>query len=336
MKLSASQINGFLQKPDPKVQVILVYGPDAGLVKERAEALAKKAVDDLNDPFRVTALTSAMIADDPARLMDEMTAQAFGGGKRLVRVAQGTESMAGALNAMLKDMPSCDALLVIEGGDLDKRSKLRMACENGEQSVAIPCYIETGAALQRAVTDILQANGLTASRDVLLFLCNALPPDRLAMRSELEKLALYAAGQSAISMDDVIATIQDAGAAEMDDMVYAVGAGETKRALGLLDRLFAEQTSGVAILRAAQRHFLRLQIMRHHIDQGASANEAVKKLQPPVFWKYEELMIRQAGRWTAPRLDRALHALYETEAAVKRTGANENVLCGQLFLGLAR
>ena len=89
MKLTAARINSFLQKPDAAARAVLIYGPDAGLVRERADELAKKIVPDFNDPFRVSILTGSMVADDPARLMDEMAAQALGGGRRLVRVTAG-------------------------------------------------------------------------------------------------------------------------------------------------------------------------------------------------------------------------------------------------------
>ncbi|HYC13217.1 MAG TPA: DNA polymerase III subunit delta, partial [Stellaceae bacterium] len=64
MKLTGQRIEGFvtgfIAKPDPKVRAILVYGPDAGLVRERGEALAKAVAQDLDDPFRVAALTGAV------------------------------------------------------------------------------------------------------------------------------------------------------------------------------------------------------------------------------------------------------------------------------------
>ena len=129
--------------------------------------------------------------------------------------------------------------------------------------------------------------------------------------------------------------MQDAGAAEMDDLVFAIGAGETKRAVQLIDRLYAEQTSPVALLRAAQRHFLRLQWARAQMDGGLDATAAVKRLQPPVFWKYESAMTGQLRRWKQTRIDQALHRLFDAEAAVKRTGTPDIALCAQVLLGLA-
>jgi DNA polymerase-3 subunit delta len=332
MKFSAAQINAFLQKPDPAVRVVLVYGPDAGLAHERVEMLAKKTVPDINDPFRTMTFAGTVIVDDPARLQDEMAAQALGGGNRLIRIAPATDSIAHALDALLKDMPPTDSLLLIEAGDLDKRSKLRSLCENNACAAAIPCYVEEGAARQRIVNEILQ---MRISPDALAFLCDVLPPDRMAMRSELEKLALFARGKDSISMEDVQAVVQDAGAAELDDLIFAVGSGDARRAAQLIDRLLAEQTSPVAVLRAAQRHFLRLQWARGHMDGGSSAADAVKRLQPPVFWKYADSMTGQLRRWPTAKIDAALSRLFEAEAAVKRTGSPDQALCAQLLLKMA-
>ena len=336
MKWSAAQASAFLQKPDPAIRVVLVYGPDAGLVSERAEALAKKTVPDLSNPFQVAVLTGPMVSDDPARLADEMAAQALGGGRRLVRIQHAADGLASALAGLLSDMPAGDSFLLIEAGELEKRSKLRALCEgDSKMAGAIACYVEEGPVRQRVIGDILQGENLRAPRDVITFLGDVLPADRLALRSELEKLALYAKGKSEVTMEDVLAVVQDAGAAEIDDLIYAVGSGDAKKSEILLDRLFAEQTSPVALLRAAQRHFLRLQWVRGQMDEGISADEAVKKLQPPVFWKYAAQMSAQVRRWPQSRISSALAKLYDAEAAVKRTGTPDVALCGQLLLGMA-
>jgi DNA polymerase-3 subunit delta len=335
VKLAPGRIGAFLQKPDEGVRAALIYGPDSGLVRERAEQLAKKIAVDPADPFRVVMLPGSAVADDPARLMDEMAAQSLSGGRRLVRIQQAAESAAPALAALLADPPPGDSFLLIEAGELEKRSKLRALCEDASAACAIACYAEEGAARERTIADILTAAGTRASREVLGFISETLPADRIAMRSELEKLALYVGPGKAVTMDDAAAALQDAGAAEIDDLVHAVGAGEAARASRLLERLYAEQTSPVAILRAAERHFMRLALARGEMDKGASAGDALKKLQPPVFWKHTEIMGAQLRRWNSPKIETALSRLYEAEAAVKRTGSPDQALCAQLLIQMA-
>ena len=55
--LRGKDINSFLARPDPARPIILLYGPDAGLIRERADALMASAVDDPNDPFSLVRLS---------------------------------------------------------------------------------------------------------------------------------------------------------------------------------------------------------------------------------------------------------------------------------------
>jgi len=336
MKPSTAQVTQFLNRPDAALRVILVYGPDAGLVRERATLIAKKTVPDLHDPFRVASLAPASLSDDPARLGDEMAAQALGGGRRLVRIQHAPDGIAKAVEALLKNLPPSDSLLLIEAGDLEKRSKLRALCESAATAIAIPCYVENTGDRIRTINEILSAEKLAVPREVAQLLADILPPDRSALRSELDKLALYARGQKAITLADVQAVVQDAGAAELDDLVNAVALGDAKTVAQVLQRLFAEQAAPVMILRAAQRHFLRLQQARGLMSEGLNAAEAVKKLQPPVFWKYQDQMVKQLQRWSPAALHTALGQLMQAEAAVKQTGTPDAALCGTVVLALAK
>lgn len=336
MKISPAQTETFLRKPDGSGRVALLFGPDTGLTRERADRIAKAIAPDFNDPFRNATLSPAAVADDQGLLYAEMAAQSLIGGRRLVRIQGASDAITAALSAWLKDKPGGDSFLLIEAGELDKRSKLKALCEGHAEVAVLASYIEEGPALARSVSGLLQSLGAKIEPEALTLLCVALPPDRLAMRSEVEKLALYAGKDATIKIEDVKACVQDAGAAEMDDLVFAVGAGQSKRAALLCDRLFDEQTSPVALLRAAQRHFLRLHWARGQMDQaGLSAAEAVKRLQPPVFWKNADAMAAQARRWPPARLEAALSRLYEAESQIKRTGAPDKAICARLLLSLA-
>ncbi len=336
MKISPAQTESFLRKPDVALRVALAYGPDTGLTRERADRIAKAIVPDINDPFRTASLSSFAVVDDPGLLYAEMAAQSLIGGRRLVRIQGASDGVAAALSAWLKDKPGGDSFLLIEAGELDKRSKLKALCEGHAEVAVLASYIEEGPALARSVSGLLQELGARIEPEALTVLCGALPPDRLARRSEAEKLALFAGKDATITVEDVKACVQDAGAAEMDDLVFAVGAGQSKRVALLCDRLFDEQTSPVALLRTAQRHFLRLHWARGQMDQaGLGAADAVKKLQPPVFWKNADAMAAQVRRWPVARLEAALSRLYEAEAMVKRTGAPDHAICARLLLSLA-
>src|SRR5262249_45477030 len=86
MKITGRNIASFLSGTDGAVAAALFYGPDTGLVKERADRLAAAIVGDLADPFRVSELTPERLRDEPSLLSDEAAALTFGGGRRVVRL----------------------------------------------------------------------------------------------------------------------------------------------------------------------------------------------------------------------------------------------------------
>ena len=63
MIVKTADADRFMGKPSATLKAALFFGPDQGLVHERAEKLAKTVVDDLTDPFRVTDL------DEPEELV---------------------------------------------------------------------------------------------------------------------------------------------------------------------------------------------------------------------------------------------------------------------------
>ena len=63
--LKGAEIDKFVARPDPTRPVVLVFGPDAGLVRERAEALVRASVDDPKDPFQLARLDGDDLAGEP-------------------------------------------------------------------------------------------------------------------------------------------------------------------------------------------------------------------------------------------------------------------------------
>ena len=80
--IKAADVDSFVARPDPARPVVLVFGPDAGLVSERVNALIKASVDDMNDPFSLVRLDAEELAADPARLVEEAQTIPLFGGRR--------------------------------------------------------------------------------------------------------------------------------------------------------------------------------------------------------------------------------------------------------------
>ncbi len=350
MKLTWKQIDAFVRKPDPQARVILIYGPDTGLVRERGQAIGRTVVSDLNDPFNAVTLTGAQLDADPARLLDEANAMSMLGGNRLVRV----EDAGDGLTPLLKEYcanPSPHNLVVLEAGNLGTKSPLRALCEKLANAAALPCYVDDGRDLSTLIRDSLQHAGYGIDADALAWLAVNINGDRQRIRSEIEKIVLYmgpapgydgpngtAVSQrlGTIHMPDVVACCGEAGAQDLDDLVQAVASSQPEIALRCYSLLLQEGVAAVAILRSLQMHFRKLHLTQARIGEGLPADEAMKKLSPPVFFKQQDSFKAQLRRWSMPQLESVLQRLALLEAQTKQTGTPVETLCGQAVLSMSR
>src|ERR1700747_3370123 len=139
------------------MRAALFYGPDAGLVRERAEAITRSVCPDLKDPFRVADLSTAVLTADPARLADEAAQLSLTGGRRGVRVRGAGGALAKLFGGVLDRQPG-EALVVVEASELPSRSVLRRAFEAARSAVAIGCYPDTPRELAAVIRETLAAH----------------------------------------------------------------------------------------------------------------------------------------------------------------------------------
>ena len=180
----------FVRRLPPGIDVILVYGPDAGLVHERCAALLKAVVADVNDPFQLVHLDDRDLASHPERLVEEMGAVALFGERKGIFVRAGDKPIDRAVKLALQE-PEGGNLVVIQAGDLAKQSPLRAACEQSPRAAALPCYVGDAENAARLVATVLREANLRIDAGAKHDLVDALGEDRRQARAEIDKLALY-------------------------------------------------------------------------------------------------------------------------------------------------
>lgn len=333
MKIAGNRVDGFLRSPDPAMRAVLLYGPDSGLVRERADALARSIVTDLTDPFRVAELSLSHLREDPARLADEAAALSLTGGRRVIRLRDAADTATAALKSFLEGTVS-GSLVVVEAGDLTTRSSLRKLFEGDDRAAALPCYGDEGQTLESVIRDTLRQYGQDADRDTMAYLLDHLGADRRLTRTELTKLALYRGGPGRISLADALACIGDGAAMDQDDLALAVGDGDQATVQRLLDRLWREGVSPIGVLRTVSRYFLRLHLAAGLMAQGRSVDQAVSALKPPPIFRVAPRMKGQLQRWSVERLGTALDLLVAAELDCKTTGLPAEAMCGRCLTQL--
>lgn len=330
--LKGVSIDKFLSQPDRPV--VLVYGPDVGLVQERSAAIIASFLGPGADTMSRTVLDGDKVAAAPQRLAEEALSVPMFGGRTAIRVTPTAKSLLAAVEPLLRDPPA-DSLVVIEGGDLKPSAPLRRHLEKAAVAAVIPCYVDDDKAIDRLIAEELAAHGLMVSSDARQALHRLLGGDRLASRGELRKLASYALGQAEVSLQDVQSVIGDASALAIDSLVDGACLGDAAAAESEFARSLATGIAPGPIVGALSRHFLQLAEARARVEAGSTAEAALKAVRPPIFFKREQAVRRQLGFWSQEAIGRMLDMLLAAEGDIRRNADLAEPIAGRAMFVVA-
>jgi DNA polymerase III subunit delta len=328
--IAPREADAFLKGGFTQFPVILIYGPDEGLVSERAAAIAKSMTS--GDAGNILRLDGDDIASDPMLLADEANAMSMFGGMRAIRVKAGSKSLVPGLEPLLSS-PPVDARIIVEAGDIKPGHALRTLLEKGKGVAALACYGEDSRDIGRLLDTLLQEAGQTISSEARQALTGLLGQDHKRSRMEIEKLILYTHGTSQITRDDIDAVITDAAALSADAVIDATFLGKLDGIETEARRVLADGLEAGVLLGFALRHAFLLQSIKRGSGGNQNVAESIKSAR--VAWKREKAVTEQISRWTETRLERAVQILGEAVFAIRRNAALSDALAIRALWSLA-
>jgi len=328
-----AEAESFLRRLPKTLEVLLFYGPDAGLVDERCRAALASAVPDPSDPFQLVRIMGDQLSANPERLLEEASAIGLFGPRKAIWV-QALDKAVDRSVKLLLEGPPFDNLVVVQAGDLGKQSALRISCERSPRAAALACYAGGERENAALVDEMLAQSGLTIEAGARRDLVAALGPDRRQSRSEIEKLVLYKLGEKNVTSEDVATVMVDANAVAMNAVIDAAFGGDYAALDRELSRAFAERLGADPILSAAIRHVFSLAEARSKIDAGLGAAEAAKEMY--LFWKRETAVARQLTKWSSAALHGALGDLQSAVRRIRRSPLAAESVARMAFWRIAR
>lgn len=333
-QLKAHEVENWLRRPNP-FPIVMIYGPDRGLVSERARAFAEASKLPLDDPFTVVRMDAGAVEEAGGLLDEAQTISMFSSDRLIwVRNAGAQKKFIDDVKALADDPPA-GATILIEAGDLKKGVGLRAIVEASKSAIALPCYADAGRDLDSLIDDELARSQIGIEPEARALLKRLLGGDRLATRSELTKLALFAAGEPKITVQHVSELSGDVAELSLGEVIDAVTTGD----LGGFDRQFHRYIGAGGQLflvhSAMLREFWQMRPMRAEMElKGKSASQLVEQARPPIHFSRKANVQAALSLWPLEALDRALGRLQECVLDSRRRADLADDLTHRLLMAL--
>ena len=333
-EVKSHEFEGFLTKSARHYRLFVIYGPDRGLVAERASALAATTGVDLSDGFALIRLDASDIQSDPGRLIDEMNAFGLFGGEKLiwVRGAANEKQLVDGL-AHLAAKPPEGSYLLIEAGDLKKGSALRKVAETERSVACIACYQDDARALNGLIDAELAAANLRitpAARELLL---ESIGGDRIASRNEIQKLVLYCMNDELIDERHVLDIVGDASAVSTDEVVDAVLSGDPDGFLHAIQKVISSKTAVFLVLQGTMKQVQLLEAMRLEMEEKSQQPaQVLQTLGRGIHFKRKPIIEKALRNWNSSDLGRESSRLNAAVLQSRQNASLEDNLAIQTLL----
>jgi DNA polymerase-3 subunit delta len=317
--LKAHEVARFIVRPDIDEGIFLVYGPDAGLVRETAQRLIRNLGGDGTDAASVVVLDGAEVDADPSILAVEARTMSLFGGKRIIRVRGAGKTLVMTLTDLRDNPPG--AAIVLEAGNLTPKDALRALVEAARQGRALPCYPDSDETLQALIRDTFNQQGIRIDGDVVTTLREILGNDREITRRELEKLTLYAARSKELTREDVLLLCADNGMLVIDAILDAAGGGHAEKLELALNRALSSAVDPQRLLAMCTIHFANLRRWRADVDAGKTPRMVLEGLRPKPHFSRIGSLEQQLRLWSDSALATATDRILQTTADTRRRPA---------------
>lgn len=332
--LKAHEVERFVKRPDLDAGIILIYGPDTGLVRETAQRLARYYAGGDSDGMGLVTLDGIELDKDPGQLLVEARTSSLFGEKRVVRVRSAGKGLTTVLS-QLGDDPA-GSIVILEAGNLAPKDALRALTEASRNARALPCYADSDETILRLISESFNAAGIRAESEVAQTLKDLLGNDREVTRREIEKLTLYAQESGILVREDVITLCADNAMLVLDEVADAVGTGHAGRLDAALGRALAAAVNPQQLLASVTQHFTQLRRWRTIVDSGVSARDVLEGARPKPHFSRKASLEQQLRLWSDVSLATATDRLLLATADSRKNYGRAETLTRRVFLALTQ
>ncbi len=320
MKILPAEVDSFIANKLQNFASLMLYGPDLGLIKERAKYIANYLCANAN--FELIDVTFTEVFE----IEQLLYTKSFAKSKKLIKISDIGVSLPKELSEIISQYKGKNFIL-IEAQDLSPGSLLRKFFEKTTNVACVACYVDEPLTIKNLILNTIKKHDLQITPDALQTMTNAVAGDRMLIINNINKLITYMGNKKQVEIKDVVAVIEIDREEQLDELAQFVANKNSRGFCATFANLLEQNVFLIAILRALARHFLRIYEVKLKVAENVPIMQAMQELSPLVFFKQVNVFKLQVQNWKLGEIASFLALLLKLEMQFKKTtNANELLL----------
>ena len=295
-----------------KGNFILFYGQNQGL---KEEAILKIQTENKNRTV-IKYDEKEFLEKSETSYENILTGSLFDD-KKIIIISRASDKILNSIN-FFQEKKLDDILIIIEAGNLDKKSKLRSLFEKNKNFICVAFYTDTQEALSKIAYNFLIENNIKISQSNLNLIVNKCNGDRGVLKNELNKIQLYLKNKKTLGLDELMKLtnlIENHSISELVDNCLAQNKNKT---LLMLNENILSIEDCVIITRTFLQKIKRILNLVKAYQKNKNLDLTISSAKPPIFWKDKEIIKQQINKWKLADISKLLRNVNQIELLIKK------------------
>ena len=236
----------------------------------------------------------------------------------------------------LMDRKINDVTIVLNAGNLDKKSKLRSLFEKDKNLICMPFYKDDNRTLIQLANNFFRKNKISISQEIVNLIVDRSSGDRINLNNELNKISLFLLNKEKINIDDVIKLTNLAENYSISELADNCLSKNIKK----INKIFNENVFSVddciLIIRTLLLKSKRLLEIKKMDNSNRNIEQIISNYKPPIFWKDKEIVKNQASKWSKKETEKLIYRIHDMELIIKKNYYNSLNIVSDFILNTAK
>ncbi len=296
-------------------KIFLFYGNNEGLKKEEILKIYSKSKKKL---FK---FDEKQILENTESFFNEVYSGSLFDNEKFIVINYASEKILNIIQSLIEKKLE-DILIIINTGQLDKKSKLRSTFEKKEELVAVGFYPDTNETLIKLAQNFINQKKIMLSQANINFIVNKCNGNREFLINELEKIEQLSITKKNISLDDLIKLINLNEDFSITELVDNCLAKNQKKTFHIINENNFNNDDSMVITKTFLNKLKRILILSENYYLNKNIEKTINEARPPIFWKDKEIVKKQIKYWSKENLQNLIIQINQIELQIKRNSNN--------------
>lgn len=306
------------KKEISSIKLFLVYGENQGLKKEIIDTIKSK------DSGKEIKYEETQILTNKLFFFNEIKNRSLFDENKIYLIERCTEKISDIVFEVINS--KIDDLIIINCGNLEKKSKLRNFVEKSENAAIIPTYKDNSQSLVNIAKSFFTEKKIDISYETINLLVNRCNGDRGNLKQELKKISNYIIDKKIISLKEISILTNLSENYSASELVDATLSKNLKKTQEILDENNYSQEDTFLVLRVFLHKTKKILNLIENIDKETNIEKVIADYKPPIFWKDKPIIKKQLQLWSFKTINELIYKLNDIELKVKKNNATSLIL----------